>query len=351
MVKPRARRLPTSALAAELAPSAVAQQQVSRAPQFREGRRGRGIAHSELVATVNGSVAFVATPYQINPGNASLFPWLATQASSWEQYRFNRLRFRYITRLGTDKVGSVMMAIDYDASDLSPTTEAQLAQYEGASENNTWALQSMEAKVADMHAPGVKKFIRTAMVAGDLRNFDAGKFLFGTVAQADTAAVGKLWVDYDVDFFVPQLSPSDTSGPRSNSFFTVQADQTFATTVREAVDFVSVYDPLNFGAQAAGLWTPPAGVYRLDWNAAFADTSAENFTVSVELLKNGASLAEPLIVADKEAAIAAGYIAVSGHWIVTCSGTDTIQLAATLTGAAGTLTCFAHRGQIIFQAA
>lgn len=59
-----------------------------------------------------------------------------------------------------------------------------------------------------MLEPGNRKYVRTTALAAnlDVKTYDAGNFF---VCTTDGTAVnwGKLWVEYDVDLYVPQLPP------------------------------------------------------------------------------------------------------------------------------------------------
>lgn len=279
------------------APVSMSSAQKTKAPQVAQTRGGVRIRHRELIGTVNGSVAFSATKYVCNPGMAATFPWLAPQAAQWEQYRFHRLAFEFITRTSTATVGSVLLAPDYDPRDPSPSTEAQVSAYQDAVEDATWRDQRCELNVASMHSLGPRKFIRSAAIGlSDIKTYDVANLFMCTTEEANTNAIGKLWVDYDVEFFVPQIGASSSSSSLDASLFSQVAAQTLASNVAEAVEFsTTVLDNLGFGAPAVGVFTPPAGNYRID-----ALVSTDKGAGSVlhemylELYQDGAALAVPV---------------------------------------------------------
>ena len=99
------------------APVAGASTVTYRAPVFKHrSSSGERIDHCEFIETVNGSINFSVTKYPCNPGLAAVFPWLSQIAQRWDQYRFHKLVFHYLTRASTATVGSVILAPDYDAS-------------------------------------------------------------------------------------------------------------------------------------------------------------------------------------------------------------------------------------------
>lgn len=190
--------------------AAYAKGQRSSAPRIEATRDQVRIVHRELVGSVTGSTAF--TVFQIialNPGLSASFPWLATQAQAWERYRFNRLRFCYYTRTGSNVPGSVMMVPDYDASDAAPVSEQVASSYEDVEEDAPWKDIDCDLRPSSLHALGPSKFIRVgALLANqDIKTYDAGNFFLATV-DGTAVSWGKLWVEYDITLMTPQLNPA-----------------------------------------------------------------------------------------------------------------------------------------------
>jgi hypothetical protein len=189
--------------------AAYASGQRSTAPQIAATRDQVRIVHRELLASVSGSTAF-AVPQSIalNPGLSASFPWLSSQAQSWERYRFNKLRFCYYTRTGSNVPGSVQMVPDYDAADAAPVSEQVASSYEDVEEDAPWKDICCELRPSALHALGPTKFIRLgALLANqDIKTYDAGNFFLATT-DGTNVAWGKLWVEYDVTLYTPQLPP------------------------------------------------------------------------------------------------------------------------------------------------
>jgi len=179
-------------------------------PKISYGENGRScrVQHKEFIQNVSGTPGFtVALFLALNPGLAGTFPWLSNIANNFEQYRVRMMRFCYLTRTGTNIPGSVLMAPDYDASDAQPLSEQILSNYAEIVEDAPWKDICCILRPAGMHALGPKKFVRNGLVPGqDLKTTDVGTFVLATV---DGSAVnwGKVWVEYDVEFFAPQLNP------------------------------------------------------------------------------------------------------------------------------------------------
>lgn len=167
----------------------------------------------EFLGNVTGTVAFaLAVAYAINPGLAATFPWLSTIAQSWERYRFRKLVFHYITRTGNATAGTVLFAPDYDAADAQPATEQIAADYTDSDECPPYANPEtghfmFPLNCARMNAMVKEHYIRTGALAAnlDIKTYDAANAFFFTVDSIDTAKWGKVWVEYEVDLFTPQL--------------------------------------------------------------------------------------------------------------------------------------------------
>lgn len=207
---PPAVRQTVSALTQSIAAAAYATGQHQRGPMFLDRKSDSvRIRHKELVASVNGTVSFdVPVSLSLNPGLATTFPWLSTQAQGWERYRFHRLVFRYLTRTATSSAGSVMLVPDYDPADSEPTSEQIASAYEDAVEDAPWKDMSCDLRASAMHPLGPSKFVRTGPLSPnqDIKTYDVGNMFVCTV-DGTASPWGKLWAEYEVEFFTPQLSP------------------------------------------------------------------------------------------------------------------------------------------------
>jgi hypothetical protein len=311
-------------------------------PKVSRSARGLRVVHREFISNIaNTNGALGVTKFALNPGLAATFPWLAVQAADWDQYTFHRLKFMYVTRSATTETGSVLLSPDYDAADISPTTEAQISAYQDTVEDAPWKDQVCVLDPLAMHPNGPRKFIRSGRPYGDIKAYDAGNLFVGTIGNS-TNSIGKLWVEYDVEFFVPQLGAAQSSGPEGTSLYARAAAQTFTTATPANQDFdAATFDPIGFGADAAGVFTPPAGSYLVSYGASFSDATSESFIVSVQLQKNGVTLPGGIQTARSPAAGSAEFLQISAATVFTANGTDTFQVLITATGAAGVLTSVA----------
>jgi len=311
---------------------------------------GTRITHREFLGQITGTVAFTVSKFIVNPGQTLTFPWLAPQAVQWESYRFHRLAFEYITRCGSTESGSVLMSPDYDAADATPTTELQLTTYDGATEDSPWRNQRNNLKPSAMFSMGSRKFVRgngLLPASADIKTYDCANMFIATIGTAANAW-GKLWVDYDVEFFTPQTAIA-IAGPASISFYTNNAAQTFATTVASALLLQTiVFDPLGVGTFTVGVSTPPAGSYYVSLVVSFVDTVLETFSGTAQIVLNGAPTVPPSLSAFRVAGVAGAEPNISMQTVIVCTGATTVAVSITLTGAAGVLTVPINGANITF---
>lgn len=316
-------------------------------------RRSWRFENSELVGSVNNSTGFVATRYYVNPGMPGTFPWLSVEAKDkWDQYRFHRIRFRYVTRTASTTVGSVILSPEYNVRDPPPVTEQQATDTMGAVEDSPWKEICCDLDVSAMYPSGPRKLIRGGNVAGDTNLYDSAIFYMCTTDGADTSLIGKLWVDYDVELFVPQNSPAETGKTLITSFGGRVASQTLVNNVISPIMWDALTnDPLGIGSPVSGVFTPAAGTYRISVQTIVSDSTAETFEGSMELVKNGVSLVPRAASTFNLSIPAGGDVTLNASGFASFSGTDTFSVSVLLLGAAGTLTVTANNSLISFQSA
>jgi len=181
------------------------------APRRYRTKDGEGVVHKEFIGNISGvgSTAFTQTfSIPLNPGLFQSFPWLSFIANNYESYRFNSLRFCYYTRTGSNVAGSVLIVPDYDSADSAPGTEQVATTYNDAQEDAPWKDICCILSKGAMNNLGPHKFVRNGGTVGDIKTYDSGNLFVFTVDSAAAAPWGKLWVEYDCEFFTPQLNPN-----------------------------------------------------------------------------------------------------------------------------------------------
>lgn len=323
---------------------AVAYAEAQHFPGSTTPLRSRRIQNSELIASISNTNSFAATKYTINPGLSGTFPWLSIQAAQWQQYRFHRLRFRYVTRAPTSESGSLILSPDYNVSDATPSTEQAASNTMDAVEDAVWKSLTCTLDPRAMFPLGPRKQIRQGNVSGDLTTYDAGKIFVCTVGSS-TNAIGKLWVDYDVELFVPQTSGSGTA-TSSSSFYARASALALTTTVAAPVVFDAAnVDALSFGTNPSGVFTPASGTYRIFFKVDLGAVTNPYTQVSCVFQKNGATV-YPYAYTN----ISAYPYTLVLMQIMTFSGTDTFSVVVTATFA-GTCSLLANTASLLITPA
>jgi len=239
------------------------------------------VKHSEFLGNVSGNEDFSVVSYALNPGLVESFPWLHKQAAGWEFYRFRKLTVRYETRSPSAQAGSVMFVIDYKSSDGPPTDEKEANNSSGAREGVIWRELRMGLNVSTAAAISPWKLIRTQPSAEPLIDFDVGRLHVAVTGVTGTAApallaVGKLWLDLEVDFKTAvqrdSLKVKKMGHRHSHLHCGVQAfppakalagiafhntDDTNVTNDDDGLGLMNTYDPVTKRV------TPPRGRYRI----------------------------------------------------------------------------------------
>lgn len=177
------------------------------------------ITKREYVGEISGSEDFANTDFDINPGNAALFPWLSRIAPNYEQYTWEGLIFEYrptsVDALDSANtaIGSVMLTTDYNVENDKYSSKMQFLQNEAtvSVKPSCGVMHPVECARAKTQVPILN--VRTAEVStGDKRLYDIGKFQIATDGQQSgtTNVLGELWVTYQCRFRKSTMSVADS---------------------------------------------------------------------------------------------------------------------------------------------
>jgi len=175
------------------------------------------VVHREYISDVISSStakAFSIASYSLNPGQVSTFPWLASIAAQYEQYRIKGMVFEFKS-MSSDALnstntalGSVILATQYNASSPAFTNKQQMENYEYG--------QSCKPSQSVVHGieclrsatPVDELYVRIGPVTSgqDIRVSDLATFYIATVGMQGTSVnLGELWCSYDIEFYKPNL--------------------------------------------------------------------------------------------------------------------------------------------------
>lgn len=170
------------------------------------------IAHTEFLDDVNFVTLFDLSEdynvYELNPGLTSSFPWLGTIAAGFEQYRWKKLKFRYLTRSSATSSGTIIMATQKDSADPMFASKEEMYAYSGVQSNVRW--NDADHDALRFNSDYMKKyFVRTSDLkeGQDAQLYDYGKFTFIGLNQTGAAGFGgELMVEYEVELFNPKMN-------------------------------------------------------------------------------------------------------------------------------------------------
>lgn len=163
------------------------------------------LRHCEFVTSVAGATTFTATSMSINPGLVTMFPWLSQIANNFESYVFHALSFQFVTKKSSATAGDVMIAVDFDAADATPTSEQEMTSFQGYSTNSVWRNFASVQSAKNLRK-SLTYYTRQAAVANtDIKTYDVGNLVYAVDACADTTSIGRLLVCYDIELLTPQM--------------------------------------------------------------------------------------------------------------------------------------------------
>lgn len=187
----------------------------SSVPVF--GSNSIRIRHKEFLGDFTGSTEFSLRSVSINPGLKESFPWLASIASNFEQYRVNGMVFQFVSTSSNalnstnTALGKVIMATEYNALDRPFGSVQEMlitlfSNYGKPAESLTHAIEC-----ADSQRPTSLLYVRTgpAPAGSDLRLYDMANFQLASEGMQTPSNIGGLWVTYDVTLVKPIISPID----------------------------------------------------------------------------------------------------------------------------------------------
>lgn len=195
---------------------------VDMIPQFVKNDHSVRVTHREfvkdLVVPINPS-SFVLEDFLINPANKTLFPWLATMARQYSQYKIHGMVFAYKT-MSSDitsggALGTVIMATNYNAIDRAYQSKIEMENSEFAVSTKP-SMSLVHAIECDPKYSGLDVlYVRDPSYettdTNDRRFYDYGRFQLATTGLPGTTGtvMGEIWVSYDIEFMKPVLGGNE----------------------------------------------------------------------------------------------------------------------------------------------
>lgn len=191
---------------------------VDMVPAFVRNDHSVRVTHREFVRDLvvpDDPSVFVNATQPINPSNTSLFPWLATMARQYQQYRIHGMivEFKSMSSdyAASGPLGTVCIATNYNVLDKPYPSKIALENSEFAvsckpSMSLIHALEC-DPKVTGRDILYVRDLSSQSTGTADARLYDAGLLQIATAGLPGTAGstMGEIWISYDIEFYKPVL--------------------------------------------------------------------------------------------------------------------------------------------------
>lgn len=158
---------------------------------------------------------FAITQYPLNAGLPQTFPWLSQIAQNFTLYELQGCIFEFrptageLGMTGTNALGKVVMATQYDPDAPAFTSTIQMENYDYANACKPSEHMAHGIETADKQRATQMLYIRTGATSKDKIFTDFGIFQIATeglpCTAGTTANIGELWVSYRVKLSRAQL--------------------------------------------------------------------------------------------------------------------------------------------------
>jgi hypothetical protein len=161
------------------------------------------VEHCEMFTEVSTTVSFQATEYPIQFPNTNMFPWGSEIAKRYQKYRLTRLNYIYLPSCGTTKSGNIDLVVQLDVDGPEPATLMSLMQYENKVTSSLFVPAELSVPQSELN--NFKElWVSESLTQGGAPRLNSPGNLYVNAVSSDTAAVvGRLYVDYEVEFFDP----------------------------------------------------------------------------------------------------------------------------------------------------
>lgn len=166
--------------------------------------------------------------FPIQPADPTTFPWLATVAQNYQEYRILGMVFEFKSTCGSaisstnNSMGSVLMSTQYRAGAQPFLNKQQMDNEQYSSDTVPWVNACHFIECAPHESPLTTLYVRSGDTGTNesIEQFDLGTFTIATCGQqSDVAVLGELWVSYQIELLKPQLATaSSADGPSILTF-------------------------------------------------------------------------------------------------------------------------------------
>jgi hypothetical protein len=186
----------------------------SHIASFSDRPNAHRIQHREfLFDVISSTAAFNVQTIDISPTLQSTFPWLASLANVYEQYRMLGAIVEYVPLSGDGTAqaqGYVSLATEYDSNKPAPANKLYLENFDCAVQSTPGQalLHPLECDPDLTSVPVLYTSPNGVPLASENKNFVsfANTFLAYGGHQANGAVLGSLYLVYDIQLIKPRMS-------------------------------------------------------------------------------------------------------------------------------------------------
>lgn len=159
------------------------------------------------------STAFKLESFNLNPGNSTLFPWLAQIAANFQEYEIRGMLVELKTEAAdfsaTFNIGSMFMSADYNvlADDPVNKREVENMEYSSSCKPSNSLIMPIECHPALDSNTHLYIAVNGDYKGGDKRLYDLCRIHIGTEGlPAQNVKIAEIWVTFEVALFKPKLA-------------------------------------------------------------------------------------------------------------------------------------------------
>jgi hypothetical protein len=198
----------------EVSQNSIVAKASSNIPAMHKSDQSVTIRHKEFIGPIHGSTGFqMQYNLPINPGVTATFPWLATIARRFQEYKVKGMVFHYVPTSGTaisstnSALGTVMIQTSYRAGDSAPTSKVSLLNEYWSNEVVPYDCMAHPIECDPKENPFSIHYVRAGTTpSAEPLLYDLGNTFVATEGMQGTNIVGDLWVTYEIEFKKPVVS-------------------------------------------------------------------------------------------------------------------------------------------------
>lgn len=160
----------------------------------------------EFICNVQGNTGFSSNNQPISMQNPFLFPWGSQILPQFEMYKVKNIHFHFessypnITTGGS--LGLIVMGIVYDPDDPTMLDLQTMLNYQGF--QNRRIDKNLTIKWDPRHNPLPVRYVAHNPNANPFN--DAAIFYWASSGNPNTNVIGQIWVEYDIELYIPRPS-------------------------------------------------------------------------------------------------------------------------------------------------